>query len=64
MAGSGWSWDVGASGLATGPHLHLEYWQDGRRLDPRLVLSDLLGHATPKALAQRSAQGNPLPTDL
>lgn len=55
---------AGASGKATGPHLHLEYWQDGRRLDPRLVLPDLVGHATPKALAQRSAQGNPLPTDL
>jgi murein DD-endopeptidase MepM/ murein hydrolase activator NlpD len=53
----------GASGKATGPHLHLEYWQDGQRLDPALVLSDLLAHATPKALAQRKAQGNPVPTD-
>ena len=55
---------AGASGKATGPHLHLEYWQDGRRLDPRLVLPDLFGHATSKALAQRATQGNPLPTDL
>ena len=54
----------GASGKATGPHLHLEYWQDGRRLDPRLVLPDLVEHTTPKALAQRTAQGNPLPSDL
>lgn len=55
---------AGSSGKATGPHLHLEYWQDGRRLDPALVLPDLLAHATPKAIAQRAAQGNPVPTDL
>jgi len=54
----------GASGKATGPHLHLEYWQDGRRLDPRLMLPQLIEHTTPKALAQRTAQGNPLPGDL
>lgn len=54
----------GASGKATGPHLHLEYWQDGRRLEPGLVLPDLLDHASAKAIAQRKAQGNPLPSDL
>lgn len=53
----------GASGKATGPHLHLEYWQDERRLDPQIMLADLSAHATPKALARRSAQGNPVPTD-
>ena len=53
----------GASGKATGPHLHLEYWQQGRRLDPRIMLADLNDYATPKALARRQAQGNPSPTD-
>ncbi len=54
----------GASGRATGPHLHLEYWRDGRRLDPAAMLANLDAHATPTALARRRAQGNPLPTDL
>lgn len=54
----------GASGKATGPHLHLEYWQDGRRLDPGQLLPDLLEHATANALKRRAAQNNPLPTDL
>lgn len=54
---------AGASGAATGPHLHFEYWQDGRRLDPELMLADLASHATAKARARRQAQGNPLPTD-
>lgn len=54
----------GASGKATGPHLHLEYWQDGQRLEPGLVLPDLLAHASAKAIAQREAQGHPLPSDL
>jgi murein DD-endopeptidase MepM/ murein hydrolase activator NlpD len=26
---------VGASGLATGPHLHYEVFEGGRRIDPR-----------------------------
>ena len=53
----------GASGKATGAHLHLEYWQDGQRLDPALVLPDLLAHATARAIAQRAAQGSPIPLD-
>ncbi|WP_296951838.1 peptidoglycan DD-metalloendopeptidase family protein [uncultured Massilia sp.] len=55
---------AGASGRATGPHLHLEYWRDGRRLDPAAMLVDLSAHATPTALARRRAQGHPIPTDL
>ena len=53
----------GASGKATGPHLHLEYWERRQRLDPVQMLPDLLQHATRKAIARREAQGNPVPTD-
>jgi murein DD-endopeptidase MepM/ murein hydrolase activator NlpD len=54
---------AGATGKATGPHLHLEYWQDGHRRNPELVLAGLAAHATPRALAQRKAQGFPIPDD-
>ncbi|MEM8511556.1 beta-lactamase regulating signal transducer with metallopeptidase domain [Massilia sp. MP_M2] len=53
----------GASGKATGPHLHLEYWEGRQRLDPVKMLPDLLQHTTRKAIARREAQGNPVPTD-
>lgn len=32
---------TGATGKATGPHLHLEVWEDGRRTDPTTVLAML-----------------------
>jgi murein DD-endopeptidase MepM/ murein hydrolase activator NlpD len=54
---------AGATGGATGPHLHLEYWQDGRRGDPARMFADLDRHATPRALARRAAQGHPQPID-
>jgi murein DD-endopeptidase MepM/ murein hydrolase activator NlpD len=58
---------TGATGKASGPHLHLEYWQDGRRRNPAPLLSDLASHATPHALAQykaqSTAQGGPIPDD-
>jgi murein DD-endopeptidase MepM/ murein hydrolase activator NlpD len=54
---------AGATGKATGPHLHLEYWQDGHRRNPELVLAGLAAHATSRALAQRKAQGFPIPDD-
>jgi len=53
----------GASGKATGPHLHLEYWEGRQRLDPVQMLPDLLQHATKKAIVRREAQGNPVPID-
>jgi murein DD-endopeptidase MepM/ murein hydrolase activator NlpD len=46
---------AGATGAATGPHLHLEYWQDGRRRDPREMFPDLDTHTTARALARRQA---------
>jgi murein DD-endopeptidase MepM/ murein hydrolase activator NlpD len=58
---------AGATGKASGPHLHLEYWQDGRRRNPERLLADLASHATPRALAQyksqSTAQGGPIPDD-
>jgi murein DD-endopeptidase MepM/ murein hydrolase activator NlpD len=54
---------AGDTGMATGPHLHLEYWQDGHRRNPELMLADLAAHATPGALSQRKAQGFPIPDD-
>jgi murein DD-endopeptidase MepM/ murein hydrolase activator NlpD len=38
---------VGASGLATGPHLHYEVFEGGRRVDPRLASAIDLGRPDP-----------------
>ena len=47
---------AGDSGAASGPHLHLEYWQNGQRRDPALMFPDLDTHASAAALARRNAQ--------
>lgn len=46
---------VGETGLATGPHLHLEAFQGERRIDPQLLLSSLDGMAGKSALRARAA---------
>lgn len=46
----------GASGLATGPHLHLELRQGGRYIDPRTMLPALDTFATQRALRVRRDQ--------
>jgi murein DD-endopeptidase MepM/ murein hydrolase activator NlpD len=51
---------VGDTGKASGPHLHLEYWRDGQRQDPTLMLPELDQRATPSALARRAAQTHPI----
>ena len=50
---------VGASGLATGPHLHFEIMRSGRRIDPLKVHLVDAGHAADRAaIAARLAQLN------
>lgn len=46
---------VGETGLATGPHLHLEAFQGDLRIDPQLVLSGLDSKAGKGALRARAA---------
>lgn len=35
--------EMGSSGFSTGPHLHLEIWEDGKVLNPFVVLEKLAG---------------------
>jgi murein DD-endopeptidase MepM/ murein hydrolase activator NlpD len=45
----------GASGKATGPHLHMEVSLDGDNIDPQAVLGKLEGNATRTALRRLKA---------
>jgi murein DD-endopeptidase MepM/ murein hydrolase activator NlpD len=44
---------VGATGMATGPHLHLAAFRDGKLIDPQEVLAGLDSKATARALQRR-----------
>lgn len=46
---------AGATGLATGPHLHLEVFEAGARIDPQRLIPGLDAHATRTALRLRPA---------
>lgn len=47
---------VGQTGMATGPHLHLEAYQGNDLIDPQQLLAGLDQHATERALRIRKAQ--------
>ncbi|NHZ33725.1 M23/M56 family metallopeptidase [Massilia rubra] len=47
---------VGATGKVTGPHLHLEAFRDGERIDPQQMFTGLDALATSQALRKRPAR--------
>lgn len=47
---------VGETGKATGPHLHLEAFKDGERIDPQQMFTGLDAFATSRALRKRAAR--------
>ncbi|NHZ88291.1 peptidoglycan DD-metalloendopeptidase family protein [Massilia sp. CCM 8733] len=47
---------AGETGKVTGPHLHLEAFRDGERIDPQQMLTSLDALATSRALRKRPAR--------
>ncbi|NHZ83710.1 peptidoglycan DD-metalloendopeptidase family protein [Massilia sp. CCM 8695] len=47
---------AGGTGKVTGPHLHLEAFRNGERIDPQRMLTSLDAYATSQALRKRPAK--------
>ncbi|MDQ1832015.1 M56 family metallopeptidase [Massilia scottii] len=47
---------AGETGKVTGPHLHLEAFRNGERIDPQQMLTSLDAYATSQALRKRPAK--------
>ncbi|MCE3606701.1 M23/M56 family metallopeptidase [Massilia sp. P8910] len=47
---------AGETGKVTGPHLHLEAFRNGERIDPQRMLTSLDAYATSQALRKRPAK--------